>query len=742
MIRYLGLVAVSATLSAGQAKVGTDLSKTNFGPFPQNRVSSLAGERSAALEHLGPTNWEPNAVAANAQVANQQVVSNQSAASETNHLNGAPTPTSSFQSLAPYSWSATPSSPLAISAGSNTITLSTCPSGMNLSHLNSGLQGVGGFYVRLPDHGSDEVALITGGTCTPGKSNGTIIVAAANPHTSGYAVTSASGGLQEAINDGCYRAPAGDSAPVTFGGEFKIKPQIQVDIYATVYISCANETVDLSGALLRSQVQDNQPTIYIGSPHFRSDTTVADVTLINPSAQPAVAGNAGPFIEVNAQHTRIFNVVPLYNWANAKASWGSIVQVDDDQAFLLDGLDLSLSFGRVMTSCTASGCPSAVTSKTGSPVGWLKHMNLSLGCRANGVNWETGNGLHISDSIIQAYPQWAIRVRGSYGTGVHLFDNIYREVGGCKNPLGVGVAGIICSTGMCVVHDGTGSSDWSYATPSCTTSGHSTIYYYVVGTYAGGHATEPYAIGASSTDGAGTCTIKWPQIAGPITGYDLLSTTGTGNIRPPTERGNYARQTGLKPSVICSGSGVNAVCSVTDTNSKVPSAYTVVADSGALLVFWPAAAVSTDTRAPGPWDIVQVDRYYQGGVVSALGTAATSVYAKWCSTLAGGVQYTDTIVNCGGGLGSKLQLSTSPVPAHSCGSEQDATLLLPFVFSSSIIHFSFASTTSGVPGWKDGGLELQVFPVPPFKMGAVICNTTGSGITPGRMALNMSVETP
>src|ERR1700742_4846906 len=137
-------------------------------------------------------------------------------------------------SVKSYDWAAHPASPAAIAAGPNTITLTTCPAGMDLTSLNKRLQGLGGWSVRFPDHGDDEVAVITGGTCKPGMSNGTLIVNAAKAHSAGYTIASASSGLQEAINDACYRAPAGDKDPITLGGSFKIQPQTTVEIYATI----------------------------------------------------------------------------------------------------------------------------------------------------------------------------------------------------------------------------------------------------------------------------------------------------------------------------------------------------------------------------------------------------------------------------------------------------------------------------------------------------------------------------
>ena len=82
-------------------------------------------------------------------------------------------------------------------------------------------------------------------------------------------------------------------------------------------------------------------------------------------------------------------------------------------------------------------------------MGWLKHLNISLQCRGNGVDWQSGNTVRISDSVIQGYAQYGVRAgtrRGGYG-GFDI-DNVYEEVGACTNPLGkIGQAGVIAQGG-------------------------------------------------------------------------------------------------------------------------------------------------------------------------------------------------------------------------------------------------------------------------------------------------------
>jgi hypothetical protein len=81
-----------------------------------------------------------------------------------------------------------------------------------------------------------------------------------------------------------------------------------------------------------------------------------------------------------------------YARGNHGATFGTYVQVDDDQSFLLDGLDTTL--GTVL-KCDSTACNPAVYApgpfNVFSAVGWLKNLNISLQCGGNGVDWESGN---------------------------------------------------------------------------------------------------------------------------------------------------------------------------------------------------------------------------------------------------------------------------------------------------------------------------------------------------------------
>ncbi|MCU1273241.1 MAG: hypothetical protein JWO48_672, partial [Bryobacterales bacterium] len=80
-----------------------------------------------------------------------------------------------------------------LSAGiAATVTMLPCPTGLNGADSGHYLYISGGT-------GTAEAVLITGGTCTSGAGTGTVVFTPANSHTGGWTVTSASGGIQEAV---------------------------------------------------------------------------------------------------------------------------------------------------------------------------------------------------------------------------------------------------------------------------------------------------------------------------------------------------------------------------------------------------------------------------------------------------------------------------------------------------------------------------------------------------------------
>jgi hypothetical protein len=272
-----------------------------------------------------------------------------------------------------FAWSQSPGNNLS-TAGAQLVNLTQCPLGVNASEPQ--------YYIYISGTGTAEAALITGGTCAGNGLAGTLQFTTANSHPAGYSVGSASGGLQEALIAARFTPtnPAGTSQ----SGKVIVPPG-ELKLFARVSIRASNITVDFSGSIVECWMNDT--CLFVGD--TANSSTYSDVTLVNPRGRPAKANSIAPFIEVNAQKTRLFNVATRQPVTGG--TFGSLVQVDDDQAFLLDGLDTTLGGG---LRCDSTVCAPAVYApgpfNVFSAVGWLKNLNISLQCAGNGVDWESG----------------------------------------------------------------------------------------------------------------------------------------------------------------------------------------------------------------------------------------------------------------------------------------------------------------------------------------------------------------
>jgi hypothetical protein len=271
-----------------------------------------------------------------------------------------------------FAFTQNPSSDLS-TAGAKTVTLAACAPGVTGAEP--------WYYVYVSGTGTAEAVLVTGGSCAGNGQTGTLQFTTVSPHPAGYTVTSASGGLQEALIAARFTPtnPAGSSQ----SGKVIVPPG-ELKAFARVSIRASNITVDLSGSVVECWMADT--CIFVGDP--ANSNSIEDVTLVNPRGRPTVAGGQSPFIEVNAQKTRVFKVATRLPFSGG--TFSTFVQEDDDQAFLLDGLDNVLGGG---LRCDGTVCDPAVYAPGPlfSAVGWLKHLNISLQCGANGVDWESGN---------------------------------------------------------------------------------------------------------------------------------------------------------------------------------------------------------------------------------------------------------------------------------------------------------------------------------------------------------------
>ena len=188
-----------------------------------------------------------------------------------------------------YNWSVTPSEDLS-QPGNRIVSLPSCPPGV------TGQESEYWVLIRGPENGDSEISgsvtggslasrsrisepvKVTGGTCAGGGRPGTLQFTLVKPHAPGYSISSASGGLQEALIAARYAPtnPAGASQSGTV-----IVPPGEYKAFARVSIRASGITVDFSGSIVECWMDD--ACIFVGDP--KSSTAFQDVTLISPGVR-------------------------------------------------------------------------------------------------------------------------------------------------------------------------------------------------------------------------------------------------------------------------------------------------------------------------------------------------------------------------------------------------------------------------------------------------------------------------
>jgi hypothetical protein len=456
--------------------------------------------------------------------------------------------------------------------------------GLKVVHLSRCAPGVSGtnpyYWVYIAGTGAAEAVSVTGGTCAGDSRPGTLNFTTGRGHPAGYTLTSATSGIQEASIAAAVSNIGGNNHNYQQGGYVRVGPG-QFQLYAPLTILVPYQTIDFAGSTVVCNFDDD--CIHVGDQKRYNATS--NVTLVDPRGEPTIAHGRHAFIAVWGQRTRVFNLSMLpgkFVGGKADGTFGSYINVAADQAFLLDGLHTSSGL-----ECTASFCGTVIKapgpfSGTGgygaggdnAALGWIKNANLDLQCMGNGVDWQSGNNLRITDSVIQGYSQFGVRgglAKGGYG--MLSMENVYMEVGGCTNPLGnVGIAGVIVQGGKIKIAGGEGP-DWHK--PSFAKTGSTEYQYYVVPYSARWGYGNPLYIGSASTNGKGNIPLVWPDIP-TLTTFDILKlpTAGDangGSFIGPYGTGNYSLANRLtRASANCSG----GVCSFTDSQIS-PASYTV-----------------------------------------------------------------------------------------------------------------------------------------------------------------------
>jgi hypothetical protein len=481
-----------------------------------------------------------------------------------------------------YNWIQSPAMPAALVAGANTITLKPCPRGLRRADPPGLSSRVAPHeYLYIVGTGDPESALITGGAGHGGDPSCTVEVSLKQSHPAGYSAGSATGGIKEASEDAMFLAePYGAGVRRRQGGMVVLDTAgSPYKVHAPIYIEASNQVVSGAGGTIDCYLLD-EDCMKVGdsnSNHFGS------IQLEHLRFHPNLVGGTNSALYVNANATIIRDVTVLYS--STHATFGHLVTVCDDQAFTLDGLNY-LGFGlRNDAKFVGSVVFAPGPFNKCSAVGWLKNMQISGQGAGNGIDWQSGNSLHVSDSVIQGFSQFGIRtgtMRGGYAPT--QIDNVYMELNTPVNPVGnIGAAGIIvvgsrlsAKTGMLAIgHQ-----------PSYAQTGSTHYVYWIVAKDPTRGSSLPLQAGYASTNGKGSIPVSWPKIDGEKISYDVLRTEGAGNaLNAPHGKGDFAVAIGVPQ---CAGQ----VCQATDSQAPLQT-YEVSKNPSfqPILMFWPGSLV-------------------------------------------------------------------------------------------------------------------------------------------------------
>ena len=531
---------------------------------------------------------------------------------------------------ASYSWSQTEQASSAISAGPNEITLTPCPPGVNGSDL--------WHYLYISGSGTPEVVLISGGTCSSRAASGTVQFTAAYTHQVPYQIASATDGVQEAVNDAVMPGTSSQSSR-----NVVIAPSNHL-FRARLSVRASDLTIQSSGASVTCAMKDT--CIMLGDP--ASSLPFSGIVLQNLRVAPGIPNGTWPAVEDNAGQSTIANLAPAAS-AVSGASFGSLVQIDNDQAATVDGLMTNIA---QWARCDSQFCSTAIVGpgpfSTNAGVLWVKNSQIALNCQGNGIDNSDSNSLNVSQTVIEGYAQFGVRSRTAYVTSNVQLSGVYEEVGACVNPLGTGQAGLIVENGSASVTSTAGPQG---QLPQFANTGSTTYWYYIVVNSSQMGTSVPFLAGYANTNGTGTITVLWNQIgqAGTIT-YDILRVPGNGIMAAPAGTGLYAVATGVPAINNCS----NAVCSFTDNASSTPTSYTAYTATAywPSLKLWPGNVILTNGRDLMNTGGAEPTKYFTdqlgigGNMVASAGAAEPSVFAQDCE---GQRLWSAIWLQCGGG---------------------------------------------------------------------------------------------
>lgn len=239
----------------------------------------------------------------------------------------------------------------ALSAGVPvTLTLALPPKGINTSYLTNGVT----YSVYISGTGTAEAVRITGGNAAFGTPNGTITFTPRFSHATGYTISSATAGIQEAINDAGGNKSATPSSPflnqsavivVPPSGPPTLAPPSAssgYNIYDTICMTLSNSLISGYGAAINHYGRG--PAFQVGdlnnANHYNNATiagvSIRSVQLYNPVrvVSTSITSNAAT-ITTDSPHGFIVGDLICIKYTDTTTYWGEwiVTSVPDTSSF-------------------------------------------------------------------------------------------------------------------------------------------------------------------------------------------------------------------------------------------------------------------------------------------------------------------------------------------------------------------------------------------------------------------------
>lgn len=170
------------------------------------------------------------------------------------------------------------------------------------------------YKVLISGTGTTEAAIVTGGAAVPGASSScTLVVNTQFNHPNGYKVSSASGGIQEAINDAWVSDAPGNAATAN-APVVRLMAGTDYDAWGTIYVRGWGTTLDHTGGAINCHMI-NEYCEFVGN--WQAHPSVVGPRIINPFLVPAAANIHGCSPNTYCNVSSISNASGVYTVTTA-----------------------------------------------------------------------------------------------------------------------------------------------------------------------------------------------------------------------------------------------------------------------------------------------------------------------------------------------------------------------------------------------------------------------------------------